>query len=44
MGSVGVGVGEVEGLVVDLEISADIREAKSMVDGICRGCRDRRDL
>ena len=44
MGSVGVGVGEVEGLVVDLEISADIREAKSMVDGICRGCRDPRDL
>ena len=37
MGSVGVGVGEDEGLEVDLEISADMREAKSMV-GRCLWC------
>lgn len=33
----GVGEVEVEGLVDDLEISADIREAKSMLGGVCRG-------
>ena len=38
MGSVGVGVaGEIDDLVLDLEISADIREAKSMLGGVCRG-------
>ena len=34
MGSVGVGRGADEGLELDLEISAVIREAKSMVGGL----------
>ena len=33
----GVGAGEDEGLELDLEISADIREAKSMAGGLGGG-------